>query len=203
MARYPVLAAVVVIAALFVPTLSAEDSSQDPSLLEARVSALEDYTQKLGDSLKQYSEGLISSVETKIKAENGRVIALNPVSRKFSKIETNAGMLLIAVQKMQRLENGYRMLLNIGNPHAAAFGTITLKLRWGRTWDAGQGAVSYDDWRNSLTAGEYVYKGRLVPGEWTEVTVELVPAGANQLEYIECAMDVGSVELQVKQPSNP
>ena len=105
-------------------------------------------------------------------------------------------MFLIAVKKFQRTEEGYRLLLNIGNPNMAKYTGMQFKFRWGKKWDMTLANVKYEDWHASLASGDYRYGGELLPGEWTEVTIDLTPAGSNQLEYIELEMEMESIVLQ-------
>ena len=177
------------------PVLAQEDADQRISAMEARVKALEEYVEKLNTNLETFSKELLNQIDIKVKSGNDKVVAINPVSKTFTKVETNSGMFLIAVNKFQRMEEGYRLLLNIGNPNAAQYSGMRFKLHWGKKWDA-DSIIKYEDWRASLMNGEYTYGGELSPGEWSEVTIDLTPAGANQLEYIELEMEVDSVQLQ-------
>ena len=182
---------------LAAPTLRAEDDLEKKvTELEGRVQGLEKYTEELNTHLNKFSKDLVDQVDTQVKAGSDKVVRLSPVSKKFTKIETNAGMFLIAVNKFQRMETGYRLLLNIGNPNSAKYTGLKLKMHWGKNWDAAAAKITYEEWRASLMSGEYAYAGALPPGQWTEITIELTPPGSNYLEYIECEMEVESVQLQ-------
>jgi hypothetical protein len=164
--------------------------------LEARVQALEKYIEQFNANLDNFGKNLSDQVDMKIKAGTDKVVAINPVSKKFVRIETNAGMFLLAVNKFQRTEEGYRLELGVGNPNAAKYSGAKFKLSWGKNFDPNAANKKYDDWRKSLTNGEYAYNGELLPGQWSEITIDLTPAGSNQLEYIECEMEVESIQLQ-------
>ncbi len=177
-------------------TTEAQQEWQKIDDLERKVEALEKYIEKLRPTLDGLTKNLLENIDERMEALADKVIVLNPVSKKFSKIETNAGEFLLAVHKMEKIENGYRLVLHIGNPNQAVYGGVKLKLRWGKKWEASFIKPTYEEWRRSLTIGQYSYLGSLESGRWTEVTVDLVPAQFQQIEYIECEMEVNTIQLQ-------
>jgi hypothetical protein len=172
------------------------DAEQRLSLLESRIQALETYIQNLQPTLNQFSGDLLTNVEQRVDAGTGKVIVLNPISKNFSKIVTNTGTFLISVQKVQKLTDGYRLYLHIGNPNAVTCSGLKLTLSWGKKWDPTFVKPSYEEWRASLVGAEFSYPGDLPSGAWTEVAVDLKPASYDQLEYIECRMDINAIKMK-------
>jgi hypothetical protein len=172
------------------------DAEQRLSVLEGRVQAMEIYIQNLQPTLNQFSQELLSNVEQRVDAGTGKVIVLNPISKTFSKIVTNTGTFLISVQKVQKLTEGYRLYLHIGNPNAVTCSGLKLTLSWGKKWDPSFVKPSYEEWRHSLVGGEFSYPGDLPSGAWTEIAVDLNPASYDQLEYIECQMDINAIKMK-------
>lgn len=170
--------------------------AQDSADLRMRVKVLEDYVEKFKPSLDEFSQDLLNNIDRRIQVATDKIVVLNPVSRRFVKIEASAGTFLIAVQKMEKIERGYRLVLNIGNPNTPTYSGVKLTLRWGKKWDESFAHSSYEQWRSSLTGAEYTYVGALEPGVWTEVAVDLVPADEKQFEHIECEIEVNTVKLQ-------
>jgi hypothetical protein len=127
---------------------------------------------------------------------NKRTVVLNPYSKGYQSIETNTGYFLIAVDRVEAIDNGTRVYLHIGNPNFADYQNFKLKLIWGSPW-AGEQVMSYDQWRQTLTGAEYTFQGRIEKGKWNEMAVDLTPAQGNQISYLECEMDVASVDLGV------
>jgi len=163
---------------------------------------LDEYTTKLEGNLENFSRELQIDVENKIRAIDKETVLLNPASKNYQRIETNTGTFLIAIEKMEKIENGFKLHLQIGNPNYADFHDIYLRLFWGKAWTP-QSSISYEEWRGSLAGAEYRFPLRLEKGTWTPVKVELIPATTNTLGYIECAMEVASIELKKISTGNP
>lgn len=171
-----------------------------PNLVEFSNSlhtSIKNYTEDLENSLNNFSRNIQSDLDERFKQfENKRVI-LNIASKAYQKIDTNSGPLLISIDEYKALQNGYRLKFQIGNLNFADFKDLKLRLFWGRSFDnSSQG--SYEQWRQGLNGAEYKYPGTLAKGTWTPLDVDLTPASLEDLAYIECEIEVASVELQIK-----
>jgi uncharacterized coiled-coil protein SlyX len=160
--------------------------------------SIQEYTQGLESSLEGYSQKLQMSLDERLNNIDRKVVIMNPFSKVYQSIETNTGIFLISVEKVEPIEGGVRLHLNIGNPNYADYQNFKLKLIWGQKWADGYGA-SLEEWRQSLNGVEYTFQGKIEKGMWNPVTVDLSPAGDGQLGYLECEMEVSSVELGFKQ----
>ena len=196
-----------------------EDLKEKVSQLEERVQALEDYIQKLEGSLSQVSKnvhssfkdyskelnknledftrGLQTNLNDRLTISASKVAVLNPISKEFTRVESNAGTFLVLVDKIERAENGYRLNLMLGNPNVATYKGIGLTIHWGSKWDP-ESARTYEEWHQSLRGAKFAYPGSLPSGMWTPITVDLFPATVEQLEHIECALEIQSIELKLK-----
>ena len=193
-------------------------SQQSNTTLEDRVEALEDYvatiqptlvelSNDLNSSIQQYTNDLESSLEAysgklqknldqRLDGLNRKTVMLNPFSKAYQTIQTNTGTFLIAVERVEPIERGVRLHINIGNPNYADYRNFKLKFIWGRK-RSGEYAISYDRWRQSLRGVEFTFNGRIEKGKWNAMAVDLVPVEQGQLSYLECEMSVSSVELGV------
>ena len=176
-----------------------EFTDQKIAQLEAKVAALEEYMEDLAPRLNNFSKDLYDTVDQRMRFSSDKVVVLNPISKKFAKIETNAGDFLIAVENMSKIRNGYRLTFRIGNPSTATFSNIKLRLLWGRRWDPKNVRPTYEDWRKSLVGAEFTFNGTLTPNAWTQVSVDATPANIRQFDHLECEMTIGSVELMSQQ----
>lgn len=156
---------------------------------------INNYTKNLEEGLAKYSEHLEESLESRLLGISNKTVELSPDNRSYQKIETPTGMFFINVQDMQPVNGGYRLFLQIGNPNYADFRDFTLRLVWGKKWTPGS-PLTFDQWRESLTGAKYSFKGQLARGKWNPVEVDLIPATAEDIEYIECELGVSSIELE-------
>lgn len=164
--------------------------------LRNRVDAMEDYMQKMQSAVNEFSKSLVANVDQQLQMARSNAVTLNPTSRKVTRIDTNIGLFLISVQRMDKIDKGYRLFLQIGNPNAAAYGDVKLRIFWGAKPEETLVGPAYTTWHQSLAGAEYVYPGTLEAGSWTDIAVDLKPAEFSQVQYIECEMDVNTVRLQ-------
>lgn len=189
--------AVVLSLVLFADGVFAQDMMmQKINEIDLRVGALEEFADNLQSSLDSFSEDLLDNVDWRMKLNSGSIAVLDPVSKGFSRVVTNSGVFLVSIQKREKLDNGYRLYINIGNPNVSLFSGVVLNIRWGKKWNSELVNPTYKEWRESLQGGEYQYPGGLPPGEWTEIILDIIPAEAAQIEHIECEMTVSSVQLK-------
>ena len=155
------------------------------------------YTKDLESGLELYSQRLEKNIESQLLGISQKTIELNTSINTYQKIDTPTGQFFIAVQDIQPIEGGQRLFLQIGNPNYANFRNFTLRLVWGERWSP-RSKLTYDQWRDSLTGAQYKFKGDLRKGMWNPVELDLVPARAEDLDYIECELGVESIELETR-----
>lgn len=163
-------------------------------LSENMNTSMQEYTNNLELSLENYSQGLQYGLEERVKSISRNSVVLNPFSKAYLSINTNTGIFLLSVDHVEPIDDGVRLHLNIGNPNFANYQDFKLKFYWGNRWGGVQ-EMPYAEWRQSLKGVEYTFKGLIEKGKWNSMSVNLVPAGDGQLEYVECEMAVNSVEL--------
>ena len=194
-------------------------AQQDNASLEQRVSALEqhaealdaaiqeltntlnqsiqEYTQGLEASLEDYSRKLQVSIDERMNARDGKVVALNPYARSYQAIESNSGVFLIAIERVETIDNGFRLHLNIGNPNYADFQNFKLRFFWGSDW-AGSHVTPYQEWHSQLSGAEFTFQGKIEKGMWNAMAVDLISTEKKELNYLECELSVSGVELGYK-----
>jgi len=156
--------------------------------------SIQEYTKGLGESLETYSQKLQINLDERLNSVNQKVAVLNPYSKSYQSIVTNTGMFLISVEKVEPTATGIRLHIRIGNPNYADYQDFQLKLIWGRKWAGGYG-LTYEQWRQSLRGAEYSFQGRLERGKWNMVSVDLNLDDGEKIDYLECELNVSSVEL--------
>jgi len=159
--------------------------------------SINNYTKNLEAGLNKYTDRLETNIETKLLGVNEKTIELDVHSQAYKKIETPTGSFLIAINDAIPIKGGYKLALQIGNPNYADFHDFTLRIVWGKSWDKNS-KVTYQQWRDSLTGSVYNFNGELLKGKWNPVEVDLIPATAEDLAYIECEMGVAAIELETR-----
>jgi len=195
-------------------------AQQHKTELEERVQALENYiegfqptlnkfSQDMQNTVQSYHQGLESDLnkyylklqdklDQRLSTLDNRTIVLDSSGKTFQRLDTDSGMFLISIEKLERIENGVRLHMNIGNINFADFADYKIKLVWGKKWTGGEVSDSYSAWRQGLTGAEFLFQGVLIKGVWNPIKIDLVPADLSQVEYIECGMDVSTVILEHK-----
>ncbi|HBG62465.1 MAG: hypothetical protein A2Y03_07695 [Omnitrophica WOR_2 bacterium GWF2_38_59] len=159
--------------------------------------SIAEYTKGLEVSLERYSKNLQYDLEKRFEGMDRKKVILDPYSQSFQRVDTNTGVFLISVSKLTKLERGVRLHLNIGNPNFADYKDFKVKLFWGPAWNE-SGRQSFEEWRGKLTGTEFSFKGVLQKGMWNPVEVDLGAMSERDIEYIECEMEVLSVEMSIK-----
>ncbi len=202
---------------VFVSSVFAQTSLSD---LEDRMNAVENYidgfqpalkkfSEDMENSARSYNQGLESSLNKyylklqdnlnqKLNSINNRVVALDTSGKTFQRLDTDAGIFLVSIEKTEKIENGIRLHINIGNINFADFTDYKIKLLWGKKWTGGELGDSYTIWRQSLVGAEFHFQGVLTKGMWNPVNLDLVPANSIDVEFVECSILVSTAILENK-----
>ena len=194
---------VIVLGVLFVmgstasPLMAQDYTKAKFNELDARMDAIEEYLKNLDSLLKEMSQNILKSVDRRIELNSNKVVALSPSSTQYTQISTNSGTFFIAVKGRKKIDDGYQLILNVGNPNAASYSGVNVTVRWGKKWDSTMVNPTYEEWRESLLEAKFEYLGTLDPGTWSEVSVNLIPADVKTFQYIEVEMEVSTVQLKM------
>jgi hypothetical protein len=74
----------------------------------------------------------------KDKQDRTDSITLNMSDRTFQRVDTDSGFLLVSVREAIPYLNGYKIVLNIGNPLSASYSGFKAKVRWGKAYASNQ-----------------------------------------------------------------
>jgi hypothetical protein len=158
--------------------------------------SIQKYTEGLETSLADYSQKLQANIDQRMERAGRKGVVLNPFSSTYQSIETNTGVFLIAIERMEQIENGVRLHVNVGNPNYADYNDFTLRFIWGKK-RVGEMGPTYEEWRQTLKGVDVTFNGKLARGKWNSMEVDLTPVGEGELSYLECEMNVSSVELEM------
>jgi len=125
-------------------------------------------------------------------------IQLDTSSKGFQRIDTSCGSFMVSLIDVKPYSNGYKLILNIGNPYSARFSGLKLKAKWGSPFnfkDAGGDFSTYEKWQKSLQEKETLFVIDIMPSTWNRVELILAPAKTEELGYIELSMSVDKIAL--------
>jgi hypothetical protein len=114
----------------------------------------------------------------------------------FQRLDSDSGSFLVSVVDVSPYLNGYRLKLNMGNPSSARFANSTIKIRWAKAYDFSKfTADTYSSWQKSIHEKSVTLTSDLMPGTWNHEDVDLIPAGSNELGFLEMSIDTPTVSL--------
>lgn len=144
-------------------------------------------------------EKRIDSIEKEIGSLSNRVteleykyVYLDPSVKGFERIDTSNGFFLISLIDVKPYLDGYKLILDIGNPTLADYKGFTLNVRWGRKI---KDFKNSEEWSKSLQRKEVSFTKNLNPASWTKVELILSPATPEQLGYIQLSMETPTIGL--------
>lgn len=167
------------------PHPSAEQ--QQVAELTSRVSKLEADVKSLQSKL-DLDEFVLSMKQTRNDSIN-----LDPASRTFQRVDTDNGFFLVLLDSVTPYLNGYKLMVEIGNPSDASYPNASVKLLWNKAPDLSK--TTFADWKKAQQEQDVQMTTPLSPGSWTTVEIDLLPATADQLGYLEFSISTPTVRL--------
>jgi hypothetical protein len=106
------------------------------------------------------------------------------------------GAFMVSMDKVTPYADGQKVTFRIGNLQSASYANPTLKLQWGKRFDAK--SMEFSKWLQSLRSKEEHVLQTLYPGAWNTVVVTLGPSTPEEVGYVELAMEVSTVNMRVQ-----
>jgi hypothetical protein len=152
--------------------------------LDGKVRDLLSSTEKLQAAVLVYRDLL------KAKEDSHRSIVLDPSSRVFQRLDSDGGYFLVSIQSITPYLNGYKVMLNVGNPLAADFRDATFSAKWAKDLDSSPEApapvVHHQDFQVATP---------LRSGKWNTVELDLIPAAPDELGILTLSVAAKTVGL--------
>jgi hypothetical protein len=163
----------------------------------ARMAAIEEKNKRLEDGsilLRQDISQLKSDVKKdeeavlfllgKINETDGiKPASLSGTTKGFELARTDYGSFLVSLVDVQPYLDGYKVTLSIGNPLDADVTDGTISVKFGPSE------------ADSLNTVSQAIEEPLAGGHWTNVSVTIAPARAEQLGYMGVSLDPTGMEL--------
>ena len=139
------------------------------------------------------------------QSDNSEIVLNANEQSGFVRINSTSGFFLISVKDVQPYLDGYKLMLNVGNPLSATYKNLKLNVAWGKKFDPNNlnQTNSYQTWTNQLQHKELSMPEDLLPGSWNKIALILSPAKADELSYISLKMDTETVSLRTPTGNSP
>ena len=129
-------------------------------------------------------------------------VSFDLTSRNFQRVDTSTSTFLVAIREASPYLDGYRVVLDIGNPSFATYTNFKVKIKWNRKYEGKYTAASYVEWKewNKATREKEVTfpDPPLKPGSWNRVEVLLPSTKDDELAYFVLSMDTPTISLQTE-----
>lgn len=132
-------------------------------------------------------------IELDSKQTQDEYVELDTTKDSYSRVNSNNGTFLVRVMKVEPYLNGYRVVLGVGNITTATFRGCDLTVTWGTKEP--DYSDNWNAWFKSLRTKDEHFNTVLLPGNWNEVVIILVPAKADELAYFQLSMRTNSLSL--------
>lgn len=137
----------------------------------------------------------ISSVETQLftlRLENSPNAVLSTTTKDYDIINNKLGKFFVSVQDIKKYANGYKIILNIGNPNSVTYLDAKAILKYGPPYD---NKKTFEEWQNSQKSIESAITKPLVPGTWNKVELIAAPAKEEDLGNMYLGLEISRVSL--------
>jgi hypothetical protein len=160
-------AALVVTVAMLAGCGNSSPMSGDRSLDQARLDRIE----------KRLSDLEVEDIATRMKLRS--MALLQPASKGFQAISTEAGSIAVSLQNVQPYGNGSRVELDVGNLTSATINDITADVSWGTVTDKGFADKELGKREKANLEGGFP------AGNWRRYILDIPAVAPAKLGYIE------------------
>lgn len=165
---------------------------------EYRIASMQRDLQQQRSDLEKFREGFRMLMDSGILSGRTKLVALDPASKAYGRLDTATGFFLVSCQDVQPYLDGYKVILHIGNPLGVRFVGFKITARWGPRYTGEDNDYeSYAKWMGGLKARDFAFADVLEAGRWNEVELVLTQTTAQQVGYIQVSLDTNTVSLLV------
>lgn len=125
---------------------------------------------------------------------------LDPGDMTFQRIDTELGSFVVMIKDVQPFADGVKVTVSFGNPSAAQFNGVEVKLRYGArkppfSW--GEGSLEkMKSWSESLQSKDMTLTEPLLPGNWNSIAIPLPNIKQDEFGYLEVKLSTNKVSLR-------
>ena len=125
-------------------------------------------------------------------------IVLNFRENKFQKLNTNVGHFFISPEKAIPYLDGYKVVIQIGNPFNCIFCDPEFYISWMMPYEnSKEKGLTPTEWSNTKKEKEVSILARIEPGKWNNIELILTPCTLEELENVMmCELEFRSVNFK-------
>lgn len=119
-------------------------------------------------------------------------------SKEFAVVKTGIGPLLVSTDSVQPYLDGFRVVLNVGNPWSLSYLQLKISANWQDPFPLNRTnstALAFKAWEDSKKVKESTAVKDFLGGTWTQVEIIVAPCTATQLR--ECTVSFESSAIQL------
>lgn len=168
----------------FSQTLFANDIEVAPSVKKSDLTSLQ--IKKL--------EMEVEYLNKKVEFLPIRNASFTPNTKEAVPVNGGGVTFFVSLEKIEPYLNGYQATFNIGNITAINFNEIEIKVSWNKAFP--KSFKEIDTWKKNEKVITEIINKDILPGAWTRVTVNLVPAKPDETGLISFAMTTNKFTLK-------
>jgi len=140
------------------------------------------------DDLKSRVDGL--SLNFRFSQNRNHTVLLDPAEKGYQRIDSEDGFFLLSTKDVAPYLDGYRLLVEVGNPTTIRYVGFKIKVRWGPT------QLDFGDNDKTMKRRELAFPATQYPGSWTIVTIPISPATSEEAHNVVIeAIETNTVSL--------
>ena len=121
-------------------------------------------------------------------------VTLDPaLPEKYARVETDVGLLLIKIEKVEPYLDGYKLELGIANPHLMTFKGLEVSATWAPRLAAYGG--KYSEWLQKNRTQKFSLTDDLLPGRWNSISLILPATKPEDFGYLRFSLDTNIISL--------
>lgn len=139
-----------------------------------------------------FDEDLLSS-----KQDVHTTVVLDPAKlHVYQELDANPLQFLVSLESVAPYLNGYKLIIDVGNPTTARFHGATIICKWNKAYDwRHYSQESYKAWQAAIHTSQTNVTNEIDPGSWNPIEIDLLPATQDELEYLTVSIQSDTISL--------
>ena len=160
--------------------------------MESRLNALNNHVDGLAKT--------VSNLELESYFAKQEWASLDPTAKHYLKIDTDVLPLFIATKEFTPYLDGYKIKVQIGNPHYVAFTGFKVIASWHKSYQFTNNTTvtNLKEVEQSRRTNEFNLTDTLTAGTWTPIEFTIAPASVDEVRNVTVKLDLSQILLREK-----